>query len=441
MGLLFTYGLTYGGAVVSLFNPFYGLLIYICFAIIKPPALWHWSVPAGNYSRIIAIALLVGWALQGFGRWDLGRAALPLKCLIFSYCWAAISGLLASDSNVAFAFIEAQTKIVLPVVVGASLITTQKQLVQLAWVMALSQGFVAYELNMSYFSGFNQLELYGFGSMDNNSATIALVTGTGLAFFVGLSSSWVPLQLIAFASAAFMTHAVFFSFSRGGMVALIAVGVASVWIIPKQPKFIVLVALGVVGAAMMAGPEVLREFSSSFAEEEELDWAAESRVHLWKIALKMTQENPLLGVGPDHYPLHVHEYPTGLAEKPFFGKGKEAHSLWMQQMAETGVPGVMALSLFYFFSAFGLYRVSTAMLREENSFWRFLPGMVLPSLTGFVVAAQFVSLEGLELPYYIALLGFAGLRVYGSLPESDESQVDEFYFDDQPQHFEQALRV
>ena len=44
-GLLFTYLLTYGGAVVSLFRPFHGLLIYICFAIIKPEALWYWSVP------------------------------------------------------------------------------------------------------------------------------------------------------------------------------------------------------------------------------------------------------------------------------------------------------------------------------------------------------------------------------------------------------------
>ena len=38
-GLIFTYLLTYGGAAVSLFRPFTGLLIYVCFAIIKPDAL------------------------------------------------------------------------------------------------------------------------------------------------------------------------------------------------------------------------------------------------------------------------------------------------------------------------------------------------------------------------------------------------------------------
>ena len=73
-GLLFTFLLTYGGGLVSLFNPFVGLLIYICFAIIKPESLWYWSVPAGNYSRIVFGALFVGWAMAGFGSWRLGRA-------------------------------------------------------------------------------------------------------------------------------------------------------------------------------------------------------------------------------------------------------------------------------------------------------------------------------------------------------------------------------
>src|SRR5579871_4812088 len=73
-GLIFTYVMTYGGAAVSLFNPFVGFLIFVCFAIIRPEFLWYWSVPAGNYSRIIGLALLAGWALNGFGDWNFGRA-------------------------------------------------------------------------------------------------------------------------------------------------------------------------------------------------------------------------------------------------------------------------------------------------------------------------------------------------------------------------------
>src|SRR5438876_1199388 len=60
-GLLVTFALTYGGSLVALFNPFVGLLIYICFSIIRPEDMWSYAVPRGNYSRIVGVALLVGW--------------------------------------------------------------------------------------------------------------------------------------------------------------------------------------------------------------------------------------------------------------------------------------------------------------------------------------------------------------------------------------------
>ena len=82
-GLLFTYAATYGGACAALFNPFYGLLVYICFAIIKPEELWYWSLPpGGNFSRIVAVATLIGWAFHGFGSWRFGRAGVVVCALL-----------------------------------------------------------------------------------------------------------------------------------------------------------------------------------------------------------------------------------------------------------------------------------------------------------------------------------------------------------------------
>ena len=61
-GLIFTYLMTYGGAIIAIFNPFIGFLAYVCFAVVRPVSMWPWGVPPGNYSRTIAIALLAGWA-------------------------------------------------------------------------------------------------------------------------------------------------------------------------------------------------------------------------------------------------------------------------------------------------------------------------------------------------------------------------------------------
>ena len=98
-GALFVYLMTYGGAVAALFNPFVGLLIYVSFAVLRPEYVWPWSVEPGNYSRIIGLALLAGWAFRGFGQWDLGRGKAVILALIGYFAWTILSALKAPGSK------------------------------------------------------------------------------------------------------------------------------------------------------------------------------------------------------------------------------------------------------------------------------------------------------------------------------------------------------
>lgn len=409
-GLIFTYLLTYGGAVASLWRPFYGLLIYICFAIIKPESMWHWSLGggSGNFSRIIALALLAGWAINGFGNFRFGKSGWIVGSLVAFWFWVLVSTVMGNDTAAGLVFLENLAKIVLPVVVGATLIENLDQLKQLAWTIVITLGYAALELNRSYFDGFNVLQQYGYASLDNNSYAIGLVTGVGVAFFLGFGSKKLWQKLLAFACAALMAHAIFFSFSRGGMLALCIVGVMTFWLIPKRPSYLAWFALGVVTAVMMAGPEVINRFTSAFADEEQRDASAESRVIMWKACLTIMSEHPVTGLGPDQFPNFVHLYTQ-------YSKGKEAHSLWLQLGAELGVPGVAFLFTYYFLTLWGLCRLLRQHRKTafKDEFARHVPRMVIASLVGFMVAAQFVSLEGLELPYYVALLGAGAIKLNG----------------------------
>src|SRR5262245_20035848 len=270
-GLIITYLLTYGGALYALFNPFVGLLIYVCFAIIRPESLWHWSVPAGNYSRIVAIGLLVGWALRGLGTWDFGKARPIVIAFVLYWLWACLSMLQAHDRDWAWRWVETQAKILLPFLVGATIIDSIPKLKQLAWVIALSHGYVAYELNLSYYSGFNRMHELGFGDMDNNSFSIALCAGAGLAFFLGLNADKWWQKLLAFASCGLMVHAVFFAFSRGGMLGLIITAGISFVLIPKTFKHYAIFAAALLLAIRLAGPEVVDRFVTVFSSQEERD--------------------------------------------------------------------------------------------------------------------------------------------------------------------------
>jgi putative inorganic carbon (hco3(-)) transporter len=401
-GLLFTYILTYGGAVISLFDPYVGLLIYVCFAIIKPESLWYWSVPAGNYSRIVAICLLAGWIIHGFGSWDFGRARAIVLALLFYWLWCFVGISIGSDPARSWRFFEEISKIVLPFLVGITTIGTLDRVKHLAWVIVLSEGYLAWEFNLSYYTGYNRLWEEGFGQMDNNCNAIALVTCFGLALFLGLHTKPWWGKLIALAAAALMGHAIFFSFSRGGMLALIVTLAVAFILIPKTAKHYLVFGLLLILLWRLAGPEIVKRFGTIFADAEHRDDSSESRLELWGACWQLMTERPF-GIGPDHWPL--------VADQFGFRRGKEAHTVWLQVGAEQGFPGLIVLVSFFALSLVRLWPLT----RRENMIgdpWvGHISRMVIAALIGYCVSAQFVSIKGLEHPYYIALLGACVLKL------------------------------
>jgi O-antigen ligase len=416
-GLIFTYALTYGGAILSLFNPFVGLLIYICFAIVRPESMWHFSVPqGGRYSYIVAIGLFIGWAVNGMGKWNLGRAWGIVGSLVAYLGWATLSMFfVASRKEFAWdTYIEPLIKTVLPFLVGISLVDSVPKLKMLAWTIALSQGYVAYELNLAYYQGYNRVTDAGFGGMDNNCVAIAMCTGAGLAFFLGLGEPKWWKKLAAFAVAGLMAHTVMFSMSRGGMLGLIIAGGVSFFLIPKKPVHYMWFGVAVIAGLILAGPSVRNEFSTVFLDAEERDASASSRITMWTNCVQVMLSNPLLGVGPSHWTIVA----------PDFGwvMGKEAHTLWLQVGAELGVPGLTFLLLFYGLCAWRLLPLALAKNAPVDPFLTDVARMFIAAIAGFTISAQFVSLEGLELPYYVTLVGAGALKLV-SLQQASMAQA------------------
>ncbi|HEV8059394.1 MAG TPA: O-antigen ligase family protein [Gemmataceae bacterium] len=422
MGRILTYLLTIGGSFLAIFYPFVGLLVYVCFAILAPESLWPWEFPGagGGFSQIVAIALLIGWTFQSFGTWQFGKAAPTVACIVFFFLWAAAAWPMSTNMEVARAYVISLFKIVLPFLVGVTLVKDVKQLKQLAWVMVCTQGYVAFELNLTYLQrGINRVWNEGFNGMDNNSVAIGMVTGVGLAFFLGLGAKNIFAKMIAFGSAMMMAHIVLLSFSRGGMLALIITGAVGFFITPRKPIHYALLAASVLVILALSGEEVRQRFVSVFAEKEERDKSAESRLDLWRANFDVMTRHPLFGVGP-------HQWPE-VAEDYGFEKGKEGHSLWLQTGAELGIPGFVSLLAFYLIVIIRLWPYHSENSLVPDPFYRDIARMVIAALVGFAVSAQFVSITFLEIPYYVVLLGAGALKLL-SVPRSslpmDEAAVE-----------------
>jgi O-antigen ligase len=239
--------------------------------------------------------------------------------------------------------------------------------------------------------------------MDNNCVAIAMVAGVGLAFFLGINAPNWWQKGLGLGAALLMGHAVLFSFSRGGMLALIITGVIGFVLLPKQPKHYLIFALAVAIGFRLAGDEVSQRFSTSFATEAERDSSAQSRLDMWRDCCDVMLKNPLFGVGPRHWPLIAHLYGWSV--------GKEAHSLWLQVGAEVGFVGLGLLLLFYGLTIVRLWPLMRTSSLVPDPWIRDVARMVIASGIGFMIASQFVSLVGLELPYYVVLLGAGALKL------------------------------
>jgi putative inorganic carbon (hco3(-)) transporter len=408
--LLLTYALTYGGAACSLLEPWVGVLVYIAFSIIRPESLWFYAVPPGNYSRIVAIALLIGWGLRGLGSWRFGRATSIVWSFIGFVAWAAVRATDAPHQDAAWEYVTILVKILLPFLAGITMINSVARLKQLAWTIVIVQAYVSYELNVYYFRGYN-MAMEGYGGMGRAVLGTGLVMALAMGFFLMATSGGLWQRYLAAACCLLIGHTVLLTYSRGALLATFTMAAYVVWLIPKTPKYMTRLALAVIAAAAMAGPSVYARFSTTFANEQDRDASAQGRIELWMNCLDLISKHPLVGIGPEHFGYYAPQYG--------WNEGKEAHNLWLQTGAELGLPGLFLLVAFYGMTIVRLWPLAAAFGRCDGSDDRWLAAfaaMTLAGVLGFAVAAVFVTVTRMETSYYAVLLGAGALRVAGSAP-------------------------
>lgn len=417
-GLLFTNLLTIFGIVFGVLNPFIGLCAYICLAIINPTSLWFFSVPdkffgIAGYSFLVGVSMIVGWLFAGFGKWNFGqKVTIIVFFLVFNFFWMYIS---AAANGVLGAGAGAQliqfVKLYLAFFLGITIIKDIKQLKTLIWVIILSEGYVAYDLNNSYMDGFNRLTEVGFAGMDNNFFVLTMVINAVLAFYMGLHDSKLWRKGLAFFIAALNAHVIFFSMSRGGMLSLLISGIAVVWFIPKKPSYIAFMILAVCIALYMAGPSVRERFSSTFVDSKERDSSSQGRLKSWKNCLAVMRDKPIFGVGLRQWLPYTRSH---------HGMGIEAHSMWMQASAEQGVPGILSLLGTFGLTIWYLMKVAKERTPTSDPFIHTVAQMSLCALIGFCIGAQFVSVFAMEISYYTVMIGCIALKFQNEYEKNNQ---------------------
>jgi O-antigen ligase len=210
------------------------------------------------------------------------------------------------------------------------------------------------------------------------------------------------LRGVATVCGAAILHTILLTFSRGAFLGLLVVGAMAFLMLPKRPVYVLAMIAALLLTVRLVGPQLASRYSTTFVEAGSRDASAASRVDLWRDCLDTAIKNPIFGVGPRNWPLIASSYG--------WPAGKEAHSVWMQTLAETGFVGVSLLAFFFGATIVLLWPVARARIAPENRLEAGVATGVVLAVVGFAVAGQFVSLTGLETPYYMTLVGVVLLK-------------------------------
>jgi probable O-glycosylation ligase (exosortase A-associated) len=402
-GLILTYLVTWTGAAAALRYPLIGLYVYVGLAVLRPQFIFGWAGDLSGMSLIVGAAVIVGWALRGFGSWHFGRARGVVLALLLFTAWFVLSSSQALDPSRSWPFFVELLKLVLPFLAGVTLMQSEKDWRPMLWTIVLAQGYVGLEMNIDYlFKGFN-MAANGFGGMDNNCFAVSLVTVLGPALALMISSrTWWTRGLAALA-AALILHTTLLTFSRGGMVGLLAVGVVAFVMMPKRPKYLAALALTVLVTLRFVGPQLADRYATAFVPAQERDSSAESRIDLWRDCILVIEQYPILGVGPANWGTVSVNYG--------WSPGKSAHSVWMETAAEVGLPAALILLAFFGLAAIKLWPIAREKITDENRYRVVLASGTILAIVGFAVSGQFVSVPGLEVPYYIVMVAAVMLKL------------------------------
>ena len=415
---LFMAGMMLVGGCAALAAPFWGVFLYYSFATLRPQHLWDWALqdtPFIRWSLLAGVIAIVVFFIHLSTILRTVRTNKIVGMLIVYAMLITLSVLTAFNPKIAQYWFEEYAKVIALAVIAALVIQHFWQIRILLWMIALSLGYIAFEINHMYITQGGRLDILhqGYGGLDNNGAGALIALGLPFTYLLAVSrvGRWVTLRRVLGALLALaILHAVMMTYSRGAML---AASVGLVWLlIHHRPRIqTALVALALVFAInMMAGQEIRDRFTST--AEFQTDESAQSRLDSWAASWKMIWNRPMLGYGPRNSNNYTHNFGADIA-------GRTTHNQYLQIAADSGIP---AAALYISMLGIGFYMVNRSRRRCLNARAAWQPDLddeqrarldegaaiclsIQTSLLMFSVSAMFLSVELVELPWLLLVLG------------------------------------
>lgn len=264
---------------------------------------------------------------------------------------------------------------------------------RLVWVLSIAASIAAFQGLGNLID--EQTTLASLEYADPNDFAYMLATTLPLTFWL-LRERWA-LKPVVLVMVGVIAAGVLLSLSRGALVGL---AVAAIWHMLTSRRHIPVLALGVAIVVAVTyfyvnrNPEQV-EFSFE-AKQKVAAQNVDLRLDAWSAALRMTEDHPILGVGPGNFQFLYGE----VTDRP---PGSESlgvvHNAYLDVGAELGV---VAIALFLAYLAIAFSRATEAHRQGKGP-----PGLAAAVRTSLVVAM--VGAVFLSEQYFLPLWLLGGL--------------------------------
>lgn len=350
------------------------------------------GLPLGNVAVVLAAAAIVltGWS---------DRFGVPFKSPHVRYIYAfmalaALSAPFALWTGAAISAFTTMLKLWLLFILILTTVTHPEHLRTLAFAFVLSGAFLVsgYFLEGLGFSGLRERQTLAF---DRNE--VAAVAAMGVPFAVAWAATASRRRWIGYGFAGVLIAGIVLTGSRGGFLALLAVGgmfLVQSRVLSTSRKMAV-VGLAVATVTVAGSDDFWSRIESIFVNPTE-DYnfqSREGRIEIWKRGLGYVSERPVTGVGMGNFPVAEGD---ALQDLGYGVKWSTAHNAYILVAAELGVPAllVFVMLLVATYRAGGLAYRRLRRARDPPS--RVLAALgqaTQQSLVGFAVGAVFLSLS------------------------------------------------
>jgi putative inorganic carbon (hco3(-)) transporter len=397
-------------------GPFFGILMWYWVSLMNPQKMVWNSVAAGiPYAHIVAVTTLVWWLLSR------AEPKLPpmnktTALLVMLAVWISVTSILGTGpGNQIYEKWQLAEKMLLMTIVAYALTTTRRRLDQLIVVCTLSIAAFGVKGGLSslLFSG-GTARIYGpDGTMigDNNDLGVALTMVLPLLFYMRerYRQPFLKWPFLVLIGLTFLGD--IFTYSRGALLALFAVGAMLWWRSRRKVSMTLLIAVAAFGVWSYAPEEWFARMGT--IETYQADASAETRVYLWHLAWDMALKRPITGAG-FHWSYDPNSVNRQLRDSglPPLTRPRAAHSNWFEMLGDHGFVGLaifIAILISTALDAGWLVRRSRGNpdLEWANTLGR----MLQASLVGYCAGGSFATQGMFDGFYAVVIIAAAARRI------------------------------